>query len=308
MGTFRELKTAVHDWFHTLLGEPVSEYAADLVDLSMSMLVVDTEKRLKCPELCKKLNFLCAKSHVTPALEALEGLIQQMETSSEPPEESPIMELWFERERLKAWAAVFGLTGHPRWASGFDDAEIREEEVENLRLLSRKMLGRVRLELKKYDSGPHHTDTRKPIAIDAPVLDEIRGVVQDLWELMSPRNKNRAQFLWRAGALDTQDIGHIRKFELQRHEASDNQYSEISALAAIKRLVLQFERDLGSGRTSALLSEGDVRIEEQFGRNRIGIYQDTTKVFIEVLHYDKRWEGMKVEERAERMQLVAEGL
>lgn len=304
----RELKPAVRDWFRILLGEPFSAYAEDLVDLSVSMLVVDAEKRLKCPELCKKLSFLCAKSHVTLALEDMELLIEQMKASSEPSDGPPIMELWFERERLKVWAAVFGLAGDSTWLSGFDKAEIGDQNVERLRWVFRKMLNRVQLELNKYNLDPHYTDTRKSIAIDVPVIEEIRGLVQDLWELLSPRKKSRAQFLWLTGALDTQDIGRLHSLELRKPVAVDNQYSEISALAAIKGLLLQFESNLGSGRTSALLAERDVRIVEHFGRNEIGTYQDSTKVFIEVLCYDKRWEGMKVQKRAERMQLVAEGL
>ncbi|KAF2808304.1 kinase-like protein [Mytilinidion resinicola] len=306
------LKPAVHQWFDTLLGEPASlepasPYAADLVALSLSMLVVDTDERLKCPRLCKKLNFLCARSHLMPAVEALERLINQMEASLESTEGQPIMELWFELERLKAWAAVFGLIGQQRLLSRFDHTEIEEGEVEKLRLVSHKMLGRLQLELNKYDSNLHHTDMMKSIAVDTSVLDEIRDLIQDLWELLSQRNKNRAQFLWCAEALDTHKIERLHILELQKPTARDDQYSSISALAAIKSLLLQFERDLPSEGTWALLAEGDVGIEEHFGPNRIGTYQGSEKVFIEVLHYDKRWEGMGVEERATRMQLVAEG-
>lgn len=304
----RELKPAVHDWFRTLLGKPFSAYAEDLVDLSMSMLVVDVEKRLKCLELCKKLNFLCAKSHVTLALEDMELLIEQMKASSESSDEPPIMGLWFERERLKVWAAAFGLAGDPTLSSDFDKAGIEDQNIERLQWIFRKMLNRVQLNLNKHNLDLHYADTRKPIALDVPVAEEIRGLVQDLWELLSPRNRNRAQFLWHTGALDTQDVRHLHNLEIRRPAAVDNQYSEIRALAAIKGLLLQFESNIGAGRTSALLAERDVRIVKHFGRNKIGTYQDCTKVFIEFLGYDTSWEGMKVEKRAERMQLIAEGL
>jgi hypothetical protein len=169
------------------------------------------------------------------------------------------------------------------------------------------MLCRLQLELNKFDSNPHHTDMIKPNVIDTSVVSEIRDLVQDLWELLSERNKNRAQFLWCAGALDTHDVGRLYTLELQKPTARGDQYSSISALAAIKRILLEFERDLPSERAWALLAESDVRVEDRFGSRHIGTYQDSMKVLIEVLHYDTRWEGMKVEERATRMQLVAEG-
>jgi hypothetical protein len=59
----------------------------------MSMLVVNIKKRLKCLELYKKLNFLCAKSHVTLALEDIELLIKQMKVSSKPSNGPLIIEL-----------------------------------------------------------------------------------------------------------------------------------------------------------------------------------------------------------------------
>jgi hypothetical protein len=115
---------------------------------------------------------------------------------------------------------------------------------------------------------------------------------------LSQQNKNRAQFLWCAGPLDTQNIQHLHTLELQKPTSRDDQYFTISGPAAIKRLLIQFERDLPSEGAWALQAEGDVRVEERFGSNHIGTYQDITKVFIAVLHYDTRWEGMKVEERA----------
>lgn len=306
----QELKPSVRQWLRALLGEPVMPNTGDLVDLSLTMLVVDTERRLKCPELCKTLNFLCAESHLMPIIEALERLISQMKVLSEAAEGLPVMELWFEKERLKAWAAVFGLTGQSKRLSGseYKDKDIGEREVAKLQLISRKMLGQLQLELDRYGSSPQHGNTGKRMVSDTSIICEVRNLVQDLWESLSQRNKNRAQFLWCAGALDTHDIEHLHTLELRRPMARDDQYSSISALAAIKRLRLQFERDLPSEGNGALLAEGDVRVEEPFGSNRIGTYHGSTKVFIEVLNYNKRWEGMKVEERATRMQLVAEGL
>ncbi|KAH7110535.1 kinase-like domain-containing protein, partial [Dendryphion nanum] len=284
----RELKPSVREWLRVLLGEPVSSYAGDLVDLSMNMLVVHAEERLTSPALCKALNFLCAKSHLEPMIEALEHLFSRLEASSESTEGLLVMELWFEKERLKAWAAVFDLTGQSRWLSISDYTEIGEKEVAKLQTVS--------------------LDVEEHIAADASTVYEIRDLVQDLWELLSQQNRNRAQFLWRAGALDTHDIERLHTLELQKPTGKDDQYSSLSALAAIKRLLIQFDHDLPAEGSRALLAQSTVRIEGRFGPNRIGTYQGSTKVFIEVLHYDKRWEGMSVEERATRMQLVAEGL
>lgn len=127
-------------------------------------------------------------------------------------------------------------------------------------------------------------------------------------QLPSPRNKNRAQFLWNVGAFDTGDVRRFNSLELQKNPTVYRPYSGIGALAAIKRLLLQFEQGIESGRPYALLSENEVRIVEMFEYDKIGMFQDSTKVLIEALNYDKSWERTNLAKRAERMQLVAESL
>ncbi|KAH7083627.1 hypothetical protein FB567DRAFT_604662 [Paraphoma chrysanthemicola] len=287
----RELKPSVQQWLIEMLGEPFSEHSGYLINISLTLLVIVEKERLKCPELCRELNFCCAKAHVTPIIKALESSISRAEVSAEPTKDVTMMEMWFEKERLKAWAAVFGLAGHSRWLQRPNHTDIGETEVAKLQLVSRKVLG-----------------TEKYIATDLSTIGEVRILVQSLWDLLTPQNKNLAQFLWCAGALDTEDIERLHTLELRKPLALNDQYSSISAQAAMKHLRLRFERDLPSTEHHALLAEGDLCVDSRFGSNHIGTYRGSTKVFVEVLRYDKRWEGMEEEERATRMQLVAEGL
>jgi hypothetical protein len=113
-----------------------------------------------------------------------------------------------------------------------------------------------------------------------------------------PRNYNRT--------YGTYDVERLHRLELQGHTARDYQYPSFSALAAIERLLLQFERNLPSGRTGAFLAEADVHVEGGFGSRRTGTYQGILKVVVEVVRYGTPWKDLTMAERAQRMQLIAE--
>lgn len=205
-----DLKPEVASWFLELSADPRDKQLHELLGTMMPMLRNDPEDRPEALEIYKKMTFLSITSLFFAVQEAFAEYLQSAKQQDDRP---PLANIWLEKERLKAWGVVLGITGKHHMPARF-------EEFDYSGTRSRDILFRLFQHLELHIT-PSNLKVSRPVAECEPILtsppkptyEVLRGLVQELWDLLPLEYQQKVQLVWLEGfpkvndAYPQKDIG-----------------------------------------------------------------------------------------------------
>ena len=301
------IKPTVQRWLAALTGRllPAAPIAR-LVKLSSTVLKITPKDRPTAAELCAELGFISLRSHFTAILEAFLARVGYSGALNgrQMPEQ---MKLWFEMQRFIACGYILGLGSNNIEYVPFNDLDSRYDEI----LLILKALHHG---LGSENTLPEFDEMREnnpAIGKSADIVryrgDDVVGLVQSLWGLLSSKERRRAETAWLRATMDTEDINRLDDVEQVFKFKDDPVYEKGAAMAMMRRIRLAMDSNPTRMPDGFLVSRQEVRDERHINRHSLGIFKGHLPVLIERSTYSSNWEKVTPEQRTTVMALKAQG-
>lgn len=298
------LRPAVSRWLLKLASQSQNLLIPEGVKVVFWILQTDPYQRPKASKIVPKLSILSIRAHFLAVKHAFMDHIAN--TRENDSESVSFMKLWFEKERLSALETFCDSPpGDSSLVSLLEQVHGLHDRLRNLFIALLEVLRgdhKGKIIDQDNDAENHVVDLGQ--SFDA----EVQSIVQGLWELFPINSQRKMEFAWR------QKLGHINNAEELRREwmrpgaVSSPQYDELSALAKMRVLRLQFlHRETSTSSKEYIRSYKDVNSEDEMDDHTTCLYNGQ-QALIEWEYYSSKWEQVSTTEKAELMALKAEGL
>jgi len=324
-----DIKHAVIEWLKVLLARPVDKGVRGLVRLARQMLQVTWSQRPNAPQVSRILSHLSIKAMFQATEHALEQYIKNSQ-HGESTQFGNMMDIWFENERLKAWGVVLGIQTDQKDSMIFEELLKSSPDIYTSFLSTLKSIYDMLETPISYQNRPPSMEAMEVseiVSTPSPLGDGIRKLVQSLWDLVPSSSQKRMEQAWRQSSLDTDDFDILRNVEGVTR-TMETPYSDIGALAAMKRLQLALECEIDTGspeKKRLLLTTSKFQSTGYLNQFEIGWYQipnvnyQTTpegnprftpnsrqQVLVEWVLYSAAWDGQSDHEKITKIGALAE--
>lgn len=323
-----EVKESVREWLDFLKSDGrVAAVDLHLHRLIFSMLV-PADVRPDIASICKQLSQISLKAHFLAALDLFHSLLDE----ARGPTPRPLMKLWFERERMKAFGRVSCLNG-----TTIDDPVL--ETVCNHGETCIKTLLKLCHQLREVGAGPsspgqtvnnsHYQaqvlqvtqpQNAHPTVHGSKMLWEafrvrVQSLVDDLWATLPETELRTAEMLWVRSMLMDQDSTQWLN-DLGNALNTENRpiYQRGAAMAIMRKIRLEFTKNEASDIDLQNLRTIHTKVVKfgKFSGHELAILENVPSsegvpVLVETMHYDPSWEKVPPTERTIIMADKAKG-
>lgn len=272
-GVDGEVKNEVKEWLESLAsGHPEGSPLATLTNISLQVLIRDTEKRPKIEHLCNSLTSLSIRAHYLTNLGKFAEYLQPSSSAgSRDGANSNANNIWFLQQRFRAWGYSLSLdkTHTPINLSPLL-GRIHDESCNIMANIFEK------LEARNTEARDDVSPTGEYHASQFGFENELDQLVERLWAQLPSSLQRRATDSWHRAVLSTNnasDLTDVGKKLRLRYGV----HSVAHAMAMMKKIrldMLQPDSLEGIQKVRQILQR-DVHLASSENGHCFGQYQDT---------------------------------
>ena len=206
------LKTVVLQWLDSLTYGLLHPGPVEmLANVSRKALKREPKDRPKIEDICADLTFISLKAYLITVRELFHKYMENY-TVKKMEQTSNRMKLWFESERLAAFAYVTGL----------ESDKMISSSLGNLNTYYNEYLKAFKTMTVRFQEGESESFTAEPNAIRGPkntienyehfrecLETDICELIESLWNLMPKNDQRKAEAAWLRAILDTKDVRRL---------------------------------------------------------------------------------------------------
>ena len=249
----KTLKPSVTNWLAAISVKPIEHGIRWLVGAAELMLQIKYEERPKASAISRIFDYLSIKALFRTAMETLTQSTTGPTYSNGKISPHDDLTVWFEIERFKAWGLTLGMHTDQINNRLIDDASIAVSIGSILHRLRTSLQNSPTLQGCDESAWDvtYNERTMQPVSktlhFRTPWSENLRGLVQELWEAVPLVYQKRMAQVWRQSSLDIEETASLGEIEDGANLSANlpsNPYSEFGAYAALKRLQQALRKEI----------------------------------------------------------------
>ena len=316
-----DIKPEVEEWITKLATRPKNRSIRCLVASMQRVLQTDLSQRPKAADVSRILTYIAVKALFRTVETDLGHLNTSISSQGQSTSPYRRLSVWFEMERLKAWGLVLGMH-----TDSIDCPLVGKNVSTSARwsIILKKLhsnIGDLSREVEAMENSASSLSEAMPIPTSFE--EDLRNLIQDLWEAVPWAYQKRMEQAWRQSSLETEDESNLFQIEHNARTVRSS-YSKIGVFAAMRRLDQALWKELeivGMEQKKLVLRSSQIEVTDSLGQcHDLGWYrpveayrpsQDSTKmnrsrVLIEWMLYSPAWNGQSDEEKVLKVARLAE--
>ena len=297
-------------WMRELCEESVHEELSCFLDEAIHVLQISPVDRPSAEEVRKDMAFLAVKAVFAKAQVTVMTYYRDLEAKDVPG--LPLVDVWFEKERLNSWGSVLEISTRSSRSESFDGSELLATNqhiypCQEILLRLIQQFGRFNYSSSTRSSATHFIQRNATL----------RDLVGSLWSQLPAAYLKRIDAIWKRMLTRTDKLDEL---QARGKAGNQEQYKEAAALASMKalRLALSNEIELGNHDDLLLLDANNLRLELKSTGPRIGFYDDKSEtpeardgthyqgqVLAEIMTYNPAWDRQTPEEKITKIGALA---
>ncbi|RYP38834.1 hypothetical protein DL768_010752 [Monosporascus sp. mg162] len=296
-------KDEVKEWLKLLADGKSDEcLTSSLVALSLQALIGNPDLRPKITHFCERLTFLSMKAHSVAVQHEFTEYLQRNSTS-EVRDRTTATNLWFYRERFRAWSHSLAL-GQTELSTNLRTTlnQIHNKSTNIMANLVHKLeFGKNEKIYKSLTN--EHADAQYAFE------NEIDQLVERLWGLLPATLQRHAQDYWHQAILCTENQGVLEDVH-RKLKSRYTVYTITDAMAKMRKIRLKMlQPDSFEGAAEAcIIALSDVKSTSNDGRHELGRYKDNVPILVERMRRTPAWDKVHPEQRKLVVGLKAKSL
>jgi serine/threonine protein kinase len=288
-----QLKASVRRWLDELGN--TSSSTKQILQIAFQALEPNPEVRPRISQIRRSLTIHVLRVLLSAVLEIFGVYVDAAEQQRSLP-----MQLWFEGERIRAFLGALSLD--------YDQGSHIFEDFKSYNACCGAMMAIFR----RIESELDTKGTKNLSALRVEILhdrrgsfeEQIRVLVQKLWDLLPSAYARRAQATW-FQSMQMDDMDRLSKIDayLQSHYRED--FADAGARAHMRAILLQMQNNPMTGATEFFHPREDLDRLESMGGHTYGVFKKRQRVLVEWMFYRPEREAVPPEERLFIMQLRA---